>query len=447
MNTFINKRVLPPVMKFVNTKALTALKDGMVVSLPFIMVGSVFLLLSSFPYAPIADWMTKTGLAAYFSQAYNASFGIVSIFAVVGIAYVWVKNEGYEPLPAGMTALVSFILIMHPTTAVMNGSKTIISATQAPTLLGGFIDRTWLGGQGMIAAIIVGMITGWIYSWFIKHKITIKLPEQVPPAVSNSFIALIPAFVIVVFWLLVYILFDAAAHETMTQWIYQVVQIPLQGLTDSFGGVLVVALAVPFFWFFGVHGAIIVSGIMSPILQANALSNAAIFKAHGIVTATNGGHIFIQPLMDQFGTVTGSGMTIGLVIFMTFFAKSAQMKGIGKLSLVPGLFNINEPTLFGLPIVLNPLLALPFILMPALSMLSTYLLIQIHVLPYLTGVMVPWTTPPIISGFLIGGWKVAIWQTVVLIASFFVYFPFARRYDKILYEEEQAKETQLHSNK
>lgn len=277
MNNFVNKTILPPVMKFVNTKAITALKDGMIVSLPFIMVGSVFLLLSSFPYTPIANWMTSTGLSAYFTQVYNASFGIVSVFAVTGIAYVWVKNEGYEPLPAGLTAFVSFILVMHPTTAVMNGTKTVISASQAPTLLGGFIDRTWLGGQGMIAAIIVGMITGWIYSWFIKHKITIKLPEQVPPAVSASFVALIPAFVIVVGWLLVYILFDAAANETMTQWIYHVVQIPLQGLTDSFGGVLGVALLIPFFWFFGVHGAIIVSGVMSPILQANALSNAAIF--------------------------------------------------------------------------------------------------------------------------------------------------------------------------
>ncbi|MFT8878185.1 MAG: PTS transporter subunit EIIC [Oenococcus sp.] len=167
------------------------------------------------------------------------------------------------------------------------------------------------------------------------------------------------------------------------------------------------------------------------------------FKADGVVTAANGGHIFIQPLLDQFGTVTGSGMTLGLVIFMSFFARSAQMKSIGKLSLVPGAFNINEPTLFGLPIVLNPLLALPFILMPALSMCATYVLIQIHVLPYLTGVMVPWTTPPIISGFLVGGWQMAIWQAIVIAASFFVYFPFARRYDKILYQQEQAKEQEI----
>lgn len=439
MNDWINNKLLPPIMKFVNTKAITALKNGMLVSLPFIMVGSIFLLLSAFPLPAVATFMDNTGLTPYWTQAYNASFGILAVFAVVGIAYNWVKDDGFEPLPAGMSALVSFFLIMRPTTAVMNAAgKTVVSATQAPTMLTGFIDRTWLGGQGMIAAIIIGLLTGWIYSWFIKHHITIKLPEQVPPAVAESFVALIPAFVIITGWLIVYMLFDATAHTTMTQWIYQTIQTPLQGLTDSFGGVLIISLLIPFFWFFGVHGAVIVSGIMTPILTANSLQNAAIFKAHGVVTAANGGHVFVQSLLDQFGTVTGSGMTIGLVFFMAFMAKSAQMKSIGRLSFLPGLFNINEPVLFGVPIVMNPLLIIPFMFMPAISMGSTYWLIKLGVIPYFTGVQVPWTTPPILSGLLVGGWKMMIWQAVVLVLSFFVYLPFAHKQDQILYGQEQA---------
>lgn len=441
MQNFINKKILPPIMKFVNTKAIVALKDGMVLSLPFIMVGSVFLLLASFPIPAVANWMNQMGLTPYWNQAYNATFGIVAIFAVVGIAYTWAKNENVEGLPAGMTAFVGFLVIMNPSTAVMNGNKTIISAQQAPTLLSGFIDRTWLGGQGMIAAIIVGLITGWIYSWFVKKKITIKLPDQVPPAVANSFIALIPSAVLTLWWLLVYIFFEKVAHTTMTQWIYATIQTPLQGVTDSFGGILLLTLLVPFFWFFGVHGSVLVGGIAGPILGANALQNAAIFKKFGYVDAAHGGHIVISGLFDQFSTVTGAGMTIGLVIFMTFMAKSTQLKSIGKLALVPGIFNINEPVLFGLPIVMNPMLALPFFIMPPLSAGSTYLLIKIGVLPYLNGVQVPWTTPPIVSGFLIGGWKVAIWQAIVLIISFFVYLPFAKIYDNMLYEKEQAKIT------
>lgn len=439
MKDFVNKHILPPVMKFVNTKAIRALRDGMLLSLPFIMVGSLFLLLASFPVPSVAQWMDQTGLTRFWNQAYNASFGIVAVFAVVGIAYTWAKNDKVDPLPAGMTAFVGFLIIMNPTTAVMDGNKTIISSAKAPSLLSGFIDRTWLGGQGMIAAIIIGMITGWIYSWFVKNKITIKLPDQVPPAVAGSFVALIPAAVLTTLWLAVYAFFDKVAGTTLTEWIYHTIQTPLQGLSDSFGGILIMTLLVPFFWFFGVHGSTLVGGIVGPILSANALQNAAIFKKYGYVDAAHGGHIVIQGLFDQFSTVTGAGMTIGLVVFMTFFAKSQQMKGIGKLALVPGIFNINEPVLFGVPLVLNPLLAVPFFIMPPLSAGSTYLLIKAGILPYLNGVQVPWTTPPVISGFLIGGWKVAIWQAIILIVSFFLYLPFARKYDNMLYAQEQSK--------
>ena len=439
MKDFVNKHILPPVMKFVNTKAIRALRDGMLLSLPFIMVGSLFLLLASFPVPSVAQWMDQTGLTRFWNQAYNASFGIVAVFAVVGIAYTWAKNDKVDPLPAGMTAFVGFLIIMNPTTAVIDGSKTIISSAKAPSLLSGFIDRTWLGGQGMIAAIIIGMITGWIYSWFVKNKITIKLPDQVPPAVAGSFVALIPASVLTDLWLAVYAFFDKVAGTTLTEWIYHTIQTPLQGLSDSFGGILIMTLLVPFFWFFGVHGSTLVGGIIGPILSANALQNAAIFKKYGYVDAAHGGHIVIQGLFDQFSTVTGAGMTIGLVVFMTFFAKSQQMRGIGKLALVPGIFNINEPVLFGVPLVLNPLLAVPFFIMPPLSAGSTYLLIKAGILPYLNGVQVPWTTPPVISGFLIGGWKVAIWQAIILIVSFFLYLPFARKYDNMLYAQEQSK--------
>lgn len=139
-------------------------------------------------------------------------------------------------------------------------------------------------------------------------------------------------------------------------------------------------------------------------------------------------------------------MTIGLVFFMAFFAKSAQMKSIGRLSFLPGIFNINEPVLFGVPIVMNPILLLPFVLMPAFSMGSTYWLIKLGVIPYFTGVQVPWTTPPVISGLLVGGWKMMIWQAIVLVLSFFVYFFFARKQDQILFAQEQAAEdSQAHT--
>lgn len=125
MKDFVNKHILPPVMKFVNTKAIRALRDGMLLSLPFIMVGSLFLLLASFPVPSVAQWMDQTGLTRFWNQAYNASFGIVAVFAVVGIAYTWAKNDKVDPLPAGMTAFVGFLIIMNPTTAVIDGSRQL----------------------------------------------------------------------------------------------------------------------------------------------------------------------------------------------------------------------------------------------------------------------------------------------------------------------------------
>lgn len=124
---------------------------------------------------------------------------------------------------------------------------------------------------------------------------------------------------------------------------------------------------------------------------------------------------------------------------MLWFAKSEQMKSLGKLEIVPALFNINEPILFGAPIVLNPMMLLPFMLTPMLSMGLTYLAIKIGIIPLFNGVYVPWTTPPIISGFLVGGWRTALWQALMLVMTFFVYLPFVRRQDNMLFTQEQQR--------
>ncbi|KRM95192.1 PTS system, lactose cellobiose IIC component family protein [Loigolactobacillus rennini DSM 20253] len=145
----------------------------------------------------------------------------------------------------------------------------------------------------------------------------------------------------------------------------------------------------------------------------------------------NGGHIVTQQLLDQFMTVTGAGMTIGLVVFMTFFAKSRQWKDLGKLAIGPALFNINEPILFAAPIVMNPILAIPFFATPLLSAILTYFALFFGLIPLFPATIVPWTTPPIISGFLIGGWRAAAWQLLMLVMTFFIYLPFARKQDAL----------------
>lgn len=426
MNEWINEKLLPPILKFVNTKAITALRNGMLYTMPFSIVGSIFLLLANFPVQSIADWVTNSGLGEYFNQAYGASFAIMAFFAVMGIAYSYVKAEGYEGLPAGMIGLVIFLLTM----------ESSVTDAEANVTIANVIDKTWTGGQGMISAILVGFFVGWGYTWFLKRDIRIKLPEQVPTNVANSFTALIPAAVLTTIALGIYIFFDKVFQTTVVEWIYTVIQSPMQGVTDSLGGAMMLGFLVPFLWFFGVHGSTIVGGIMGPILQANSLANTAILESGKALTLENGGHIVTQQFLDQFMTVTGAGMTIGIVLYMVAFARSAQFKQLGRLSLIPAFFNINEPIIFATPIVMNPIMVLPFILTPMVSGVITYFALYTGIVPLFTAVQVPWTTPPIISGFLVGGIRTAILQFVVLAIGFFIYYPFIRKVDSLNYKQE-----------
>lgn len=430
MKEFLNDKLIPLIMRFITLKPVQALKDGLLFTMPLTIVGSVFLLLANFPYTPIAEFIASKGWDVALNQAYGATFNIVALVAVVGIAYTYVKNEGYEPLSAGVIALVCFVL--------MNNSYVIDKATGVQ--VNNVIDKTWTAGQGMVVSIIIGILVGVIYTWFMKKKIIIKMPEGVPPGVANSFTALIPAAVIITGAMIVFVIFKDVFNTTFVEWVYKIIQMPLQGMTDSLGGVILMGLMIPFLWWFGVHGSTIVGGIMGPILQSNTLSNQAILDSGMELTIENGGRIVTQQFLDQFMTVTGAGMTIGLVMFLLFFAKSAQCKQLGKLAGFPCIFNINEPIIFGLPIVMNPFMAIPFFAMPVISGIILYFSISVGLVPLFGGVMVPWTTPPIISGFLVGGWKMALLQTAILVLSFFVYLPFVRRIDRMNLEAERAAE-------
>ena len=427
MQEFFSNKVIPAIMKFVSLKGVVALKDGLLYTMPLTIVGSVFLLLANFPVKAVVNWFDSMGWIDPLNQAYGATFNIIALIGVVGIAYKYVKNEGYEGLNAGVLAAVTFIL-----------TTDSFVVTESGEIVSNVINKTWTAGQGMISAIIIGLLVGWIYSWFMKNDIRIKMPAGVPEGVANSFTALIPGFVIITGATLVYSFFKFVLDTTFIEAVYGFIQTPLQGLTDSLGGVIVMALMIPFLWFFGIHGSTIVGGIIGSVLTANSLANQAILDSGMALTIENGGRIVTQQFLDQFINVTGAGMTIGLVIYMIFFAKSAQCKELGRLGGVPGLFNINEPILFGTPIVMNPFLAIPFIAMPVISGLILYFSIAVGLVPMFGGVMVPWTTPPIVSGFLVGGWKMAVLQTFILALSFFVYLPFIRKIDKMNLQAEKG---------
>ena len=445
MNKFINEKLMPPMMKFLNTKAVTAIKNGMLYPIPFIIIGAIFLILANFPQQNVADCIAQIGWAPIFNQAYAASFGIMALFAAFGIAYSWVKSEGYEGASAGLTSIIVMVMLQPSTistvTKIADGSAVV-----GEYQVSGVIDAAWLGGTGMILAMLAGLLVGWSYSWFMKKDIRIKLPEQVPANVSDSFGALVPAFVITFVAMLIYALSVLTTDQTPIEWIYTLIQTPLQHATDGPLGVFLIAFLPVFIWWFGVHGATVIGGIMTPLLLANNADNLKLFQ-EGNLSLDHGAHIVTQAFMDQFITVTGSGMTFGFFIFMIYRARSVQMKTIGKLTLAPAFFNINEPVLFGMPIVLNPILAFPFLIAPLVSGFGTYAAIALGIIPPFNGIFVPWTTPPILSGLIVGGWQGAAWQALMIFVTGAIYWPFAKKYDAILvqqekeaYEAEQAEQ-------
>lgn len=421
MEKFINEKVVVYISKFTNTKVIKALKDGMMFSLPFLMIGSLFLLIANLPIKSLNTLVAECGLADICSQVYSSTFSLMALFTVVGITYSYLKNDKISTAVNGaLTGLAAFVLLTPSSKVLENGEAVT-----------GVISKDWTAGQGMICAILIGFLVGYIYSLCIRKDIRVKMPEGVPPGVADSFSSLLPTGIITIVCAIIYAVCHFVFKTTLAELIYSAIQIPLQGVTDSFAGVVIMTVMMSLLWWTGVHGGSICGGILSPILQANMAANQKILDSGVALTVQNGGHIFTQQFWDNFLCMSGAGVVIGLVIYITFFAKSESLRSLGKLSIVPNIFNINEPIIFGTPIVLNIYLLVPFVLVPLIIGISSYLLMYFGILPLFSGVMVPWTTPPIISGFLIGGWKVALWQLVMIIISFVVYFPFIKKIDTL----------------
>ncbi len=421
MKSSLLDRILPYVNAFVSSKIVTAIKDGLIFIMPLTIIGSAFLLVPNLPIPGYSDFMAGifgANWADPFNQVVGSTFDILALGAVFAIAYTYVKNEGFNGVPTGMLAMVCFL--------IMNNHYVVADAAN----IGGVFPKEFLGSKGMIGAIFVGLTVGYIYAWCLKNKLEIKMPESVPTGVASAFTSLIPGAICMTLMAVLYAVFKGVFNKTFLELVYQVLQTPLQGLSSSFVGVILIVTIISMLWWTGVHGSSIVMGIMGPLLLANSIANQALIDSGVKLVAGDNAYIVTGQFIEQYVTVTGSGFTLGLVFLMMFRAKSEQFKQIGKMSLAPGLFNINEPVLFGTPIVLNPYMFLPFVLAPLSSAIILYVSIASGFLPPFGSVIVPWTTPIVISGLLIGGYKAAIVQLVCLVVTTFVYYPFFKIVDK-----------------
>lgn len=416
----MNEKLVPIAMKISSNRYLTAIKEGFFGVMPIIIVGSIFLLLTSIPINGYEEFMA--GILGenwndIFMFPYRISYGLMSLYVVVGIAKSLANHYKIGSRESIIVAFVSYFML----------TPLIVDADNAKGLP---IDN--FGASGLFLAIISSCLAVEIYRFILNRGWTIKLPDAVPQNVAKPFESLIPATIIFIIFNIIRLIFVNTDFGSAQNFIFTILQQPLQSLGSTLPATCIVLFIEAILWCFGLHGSSIVSAVMNPIWRSLSAENAAALELGQAAT-----NIVNYQFIANFVKIGGTAATLGLAIVILLTAKSSQYKALGKLSIVPALFNINEPIVFGLPIVLNPIMAIPFIIANIAVAIVTYATTFFGLVPVSIGVEVPWTTPPIISGFLLCGWQGAVLQIVLILVSMAIYYPFFKMQDKQEYDNEQ----------
>ena len=416
--------------KLGNNKVLIAIRDGFLVSTPLIIVASIFLVIANFPIPGYVDF-----LAQFFGQGWpskmdaiiDSTFSVLGLLGAVGIGYAYARQLESDPIAGGAVALVCFLIITPKV------HSDFVNAANGKAFNGFALAH--LGSAGMFLAMITAIISVKIFVTIKNKGWVIKMPDGVPPAVTQSFAALIPSAFAMFFFFVVYLVFSATDYQYAHNFIYKILQAPLMGFGQSLIFEPIYQFLSTLFWFFGINGPAVTNTVFNPIHLALTAENLEAFKQGATLP-----NIFTGPFGDFFGNFGGGGSTLSLVFLMVFFGKSERMKKLGRLAIIPGIFGINEMIIFGLPVVLNPLIVIPFILTPLVNTILATIATLIGLIPYTTGAALPWTTPFFFSGWLATGSIVAgLFQIVLIIIGMAIYYPFFRVIDKqYLHEEHQA---------
>ncbi|MGT2797556.1 PTS cellobiose transporter subunit IIC [Streptococcus intermedius] len=433
---FLEKYLMGPMGKISTWRPVRAIVAAGMASIPFTIVGSAFLVLSVIPQAFNIQFIVDLWgnsfdkIQALYLLAYKCTMGILSLYFAVVIGYeytkIYVEEEGLNlnPLNGGLLAVFAYFLTIPELTY----SKGMISAVTGKTTIGGWTiggdSLTRLSTSGMFTAILMSILAVQLYRLCVKKNWVIKMPEAVPEGVARSFTALIPGFVIAFVVLLINGIFILFGTD-----IYKVIAIPfafVSHITNTWLGIVVIYLLVHALWIVGIHGANIVMGLVNPILLANMAQNV-----DGKFIAYAG------EFTNSYVTIGGSGATLLLCFYIAFRAKSDQLRMLGKAAMGPAIFNINEPLIFGLPIVYNPILTVPFILAPIISASIGYWSVQLG----LAGKAIaqtPWPTPIGIGAYVGSGGNIGAFVVALIcaLAAFVIWYPFIKMYDTKLYKEE-----------
>lgn len=429
--SFLEEKLLPIASKVSNQRHLTAIREGVMLSLPCIMIGSIFLIIGFLPISGYNDFMANifgTGWLEKLLYPLGATMDLVAIFVTMGVAYSLCKSYKLDAITGTVIALSCYFLIT-PFQVLFTPEGGNVAYT-----VKNVIPKAQMGAGGMFVAMIVAMICIEIYRIVIRKNIVIKMPEGVPPAVSRSFVAIIPGIIcILIFWL-ARLGIENTSFGSVHNIIFQLLSKPLGTIGGSLGGAIVAIILVQLLWTLGIHGGSIVIVLMRPIWLDLMNQNTLAFQAGQAVP-----NIVTDQFINIFVFIGGAGVTLSLVILMTFLSKSKQLKSLGKLSIGPGLFNINEPVIFGTPLVMNPIMVIPFILAPVVVAIVSYIAMNTGMVAKPV-VFVDWTMVPILGGYIATGGKVsgAILQIVNILIGITIYYPFFKLWDKKKLEEENS---------
>ena len=406
--------------KVETNKYLGSIKEAFTMFVPFIIVGSFGSMLNILVSGAngLAQWVPwLSNLSPAFTAINFVTISCMSLPIAFLIGYKLAEKENLPQLESGLIGLLSYLAVCP------NTISTVVEGLKDPVVVNG-LGAGVIGAQGLFVSMIMSMVAVKFFGLLTNiDAFKIKMPDSVPTGIAR----LIPIFIIITAFSVGGCLFNTFTGNYLNVWIYNIIQLPLQALANTTGGILVLALVNQLFWFLGIHGGMVIEGVRGPLSAAGLAENISAVQAGGVAT-----NILTRGFWTSFVVVGGGGITLSLLIAIFIFSKREDHKSIAKFSLIPGICGINEPVVFGLPLVLNPIFAIPFILN---SVIAAFIAVVATNIGFLTcGVLdCPPGLPVFVTGFISYGIHGIIVQAIILIVTFIIWVPF------VLMSNKQAK--------
>ena len=425
---WMEEHFVPVAAKIGSEKHLVAVRDAFISIMPITMAGAFAVLLNVFvrdlPTSYLPDLKIAEHMAWLIGINGNVWWGTLAVLAlafVFALGYNLAKAYKTNALAGGLVAFSAFIAVT-PQIATIAGA-----GPEGADVVGwGFLNWSFLDARGLFTALIIGFLATIIYAKLMNKNVTIKLPDSVPPAVSKAFASIIPGVIaIYACGFLAWLVSTTCGGTSIGELIFKYIQMPFLGVSQGLGSVIVVVLAVQLFWFFGLHGTNVLGAVLDGTYLTAQTMNASAFQAGEAMK-----FIWTRGSFDAFVWMGGAGCTLALIIAVFMFSKRADSKAVAKLSAPMGVFNINEPVVFGMPIVLNPIYFIPWLVVPVVLTVIAYLATSMGLVPYVH-VIVPWVVPPVIYAWIATGGSfaaallsivnlaiaTAIWSVFVIVAN------------------------------